>query len=253
MLAISMFLMFFTSSVQADFDHFGLRSDMSYNDINICNIYKAEIISEVEFYKARFFLANLIKKYPKEFHEVSFYMVRNPYPFTGYGIIGIPYEWLVMLENEISVAEKWMEWALLHEAGHIHHQHVKILSLFVEVQSFLKQCLAMALCASIGGSFISDSDFTKLYGKDIQQKHLYFAAGFFATSAFICSIASILYSKHVAEPEADDFAAEKCQNKKALEAGAVWLDKCTLDNSLYPSVEDRIAKINTAIEKRFTR
>lgn len=122
---IFIFLLSLSTFLKTDFDNFASRDDLSLNDEKICLDYQAEVISEYEFPKARLFLTNLIQKYPEEFSNVSFYKVKGFVPFAGMGIIGVPYEWLVMLENEVPVAQKWMEWAFLHEAGHIHHQHVR--------------------------------------------------------------------------------------------------------------------------------
>jgi hypothetical protein len=207
------FVLFF-NSVNADFDHFASRSDMCWNDVNVYRISKAEVISDVEFPKARLFIEKLIKKYPKEFNNVSFYMARSYSPFAGRGFIGIPYDILVSLENEILTVQNLIEWMLLHEAGHIHHQHVKVLLVFEAMKKIGLSGVIGTVCSDIG---------------------------------------STLYSKYVAESQADDFAAKKCKNKKALEAGAVWLDKCTLDNPSYPSVQNRIEKINKAIERRFEK
>lgn len=65
------------------------------------------------------------------------------------------------------------------------------------------------------------------------------------------AVAFTLYSKYIAEPQADDFAAEKCQDKQALEAAVEWLDGCATDHPNYPTVEERIEKIKDAINSRF--
>jgi len=248
-----LFLFFLLSMncAKADFDHFAARDDMHWNDQFISVTYKAEVISEKEYPKSRIFLQNLIQKYPKEFEGVSFYMARNFSPFAGCGIIGIPYEWLIKLEAEIPVAQQWIEWALLHEAGHIHHQHVKVYSYFNIGQVISLNIGNIAYGLALGMNIIGEEETKKIYGENISANNM-LKIGFIGFAGMVASILGLAtYSKYISEPQADDFAAEKCQSKEALEAGAVWLDKVSLDNAMYPSVQDRVEKINKAIEKRF--
>ncbi len=246
-----LFLSLFFGDLQGNFDHFSPRNDMQWNDQCICIAYKAEVISEVEYPKSRLFLQNLIQKYPKEFENVSFYMVRNFSPFAGCGIIGIPYEWLIKLEAQIPIAEQWTEWALLHEAGHIHHQHVKVYYYLNIGQLIFLQVMGTAFGMIIGHNSMIKNPTEQQFKEDFSKKHLQYIAIAGLVGAISCVITQIAYSKYVAEPQADDFSAEKCQNKEALEAGACWLDKVSLDNAMYPSVESRITKIKKAIEKKF--
>jgi hypothetical protein len=245
---LALFLSLFFGDLQANFDHFAARDDMHWNDHSICVLYKAEVISEVEYPKSRLFLQNLIQKYPKEFENVSFYMVRSFSPFAGCGIIGIPYEWLIKLEAQVSIAEQWIEWALLHEAGHIHHQHVKVYSYLNIGQVIFSQVMVTAFGTIIGMNFMTKEAIEKQFGKEEYVKYIAIAG---LVGVISCIAAQVAYSKYVAEPQADDFSAEKCQSKEALEAGACWLDKVSLDNAMYPSVESRVAKIQKAIEKKF--
>lgn len=235
---------------EADLACFEYREHFNSTDGLICQSYNADTIYYDEFPKAYKFLVNLIRKYPEEFKNVTFVKVKGTIPFAGCSVIGIPYQWLLDLESEIKVAEQWTEWALLHEAGHIHHQHVKFLTCLAVMKNVFYQCFTSGLVSLAVLHFISDETFKKSWGQECEKYHIVYAVLSFLSVAMATEIGTMLYSRFVAEPQADDFAVEKCKSKEALEGGIKFLDEVVLDNLSYPSVEDRIAKIKNAIESK---
>lgn len=233
--------------------HFRYPKDdsLSFLDKNICEIYRAEKIDRQDFPEAYQFLVDLVIKYPKEFEHVTFLKVRGTVPFAGCSIIGIPYQWLLELESKIPVALQWAEWALLHEAGHVHHQHVKMLTYLIVAKSIFYQLCVSSLGYCLMMPFISDETIKKQWNAKIEKKDIAYTTIFFLSTALVFEISSIIYSRYVAEAGADDFAAEKCMSKEALQAGAIFLEEVSLDSPLYPSIEDRVSKINNAIKSKF--
>lgn len=202
----------------------------------------AEIISREEFPRAVAFLEKIVAKYPEAFKNVKIVMSRMPHPQASPNIIHIPYNWLLELEAEISKVQGWTEWALLHEAGHIKNSHV--------VKCFTAQWL-INLVGLSGIAYlmykIQKADNRKDFDTAFKSMFVVYF-GYFIT-AFVFPVA---YSRFVMEPEADDFAARTCDNPEALEAGAVFLDKCSLNNIMYPTVQSRIDKIHQALRERFS-
>lgn len=199
--------------------------------------YGCELISPVQFPKATAFLESIVKKYPDAFLDVKIVMSRMPYPQASAKVIHMPYNWLLELEAQIPQVQKWTEWTLLHEAGHIKRQHV--------LKNFVVQKLIHVM--GIGG-------IAYLLTKSIKTKQRQYVDALVATYVIYCSafiFFPILYSRFVMEPEADDFAAQTCQSVEALEMGALFLGKCTMNNAMYPTVQSRIDKIYTALLKRF--
>lgn len=213
------------------------RQSISFIDTVAFEQFRCEIISEIEFPKAIAFLESIVQKYPQAFLNVKMVMSRMPCPQASVSVIHIPYNWLLELEAEIPKVQKWIEWALLHEAGHIKRKHV--------LKNFVTQNLmhlaGLSGMAYFGGKFLV----TRNTG-DGQSFWDVYVAYFSAIILF-----PILYSRFVMEPQADDFAVQTCDNAQALEAGALFLDKCSLDNIMYPTVQSRIDKIHAALSKRF--
>ena len=237
--------------IEADLACFERRENFNWMDDLICQTYGADFIDKHNFPNSYNFLVDLVQKYPEEFKNVTFLKIRGTMPLSGCSVIGIPYQWLLELESGIPVAQQWAEWALLYEAGHIHHQHVTVLGylaiakvVFYQIFSYCFLSLPIAGC-------MSDKTIQTVLGQGAEKKHIAYAVLSLLSVAVASEIAYILYSRCIAIPEADDFAVEKCNSKDALRAGIEFLDEVTLDNLAYPSIEDRIAKIENTIESKF--
>jgi len=232
-------------------NHFDYLETKNFFDDCICEIYKAECINQNDFPEAYKFLVSLVHKYPQEFKNVRFLKVRGTMPFAGCSIVGIPYQWLLELEAKIPQAQAWTEWALLHEAGHVHHQHVKMMNYLNIIKIIFYQCFGSSLVYSFMLPFISEETIKQKFGSEVEKKHIVYITFSFLSVALLTELANILYSRYIAEPQADDFAAEKCNSKEALQAGILFLNEVSLDNPAYPLVEDRVLKIKNAIEAKF--
>jgi len=59
----------------------------------------------------------------------------------------------------------------------------------------------------------------------------------------------ILYSRLKAEPQADTFACEHCDNPEAMQAVIDWFNKEGRNDWAHPSIKSRIAKIKQAMQQ----
>lgn len=62
---------------------------------------------------------------------------------------------------------------------------------------------------------------------------------------------ALIYVRWKAEPQADSFACNLCDNKEAMLAAIELLKNEAVDDLAHPSIKSRIAKIEKAIQKKF--
>ncbi|MBI2344656.1 hypothetical protein HYV10_01130 [Candidatus Dependentiae bacterium] len=231
--------------------HFDYPQDSNWIDQNICNTYGAQKISAQNFPESYKFLVELVKKYPKEFENVIFLKVCGTNLFAGYTVIGIPYQWLLELESQISVAQQWAEWALLNALGHIHYKHITVLAYLGIIKDFFYVCFGQTFLITTASSVLSDQTIKKSWGPMVERKHIAYATLSFLSAALAIETIMILYSRYVSVPQADDFAVKKCDNEQALRAGIDFIDNVSVEDLAVPSKEDRILKIQSAITSKF--
>ena len=181
-------------------------------------------------------------KYPEALTDVSIVIAEVSGPWSSSCVIMFPRLWVEQLEaeiknSEITQVQDVIEWALLHEAGHVKKEH-----------------LAKIMVATIVTCALSAYTVWKLeYFTDYSTVQRFFIKyGIYVVAANLLNLTEkIAYSRYVMEPEADDFANELCDNPQAFEQAIKWLQGNCGDDILHPTIASRIEKIKQAALKKF--
>ena len=202
--------------------------------------YTVEEIPVEEYPKACKYLDGLRAKYPDAFPEnVKFVIAAVPCPHAVASLIMLPVLWLEQLETESYEVQCIAEWALLHEAGHIHCAHV------------VKGTVVSTLVHM--GIAVAVYKYCKSTYPDTFQGHWATGGlvyGSMVAGAGIKTLGLLAYQRYMMEPQADDFANTTCTNPDAIKFGMAWLDRVSIDVVNYPTKASRIALMQKSMDEK---
>lgn len=194
-------------------------------------------ISQQSHPNAVAYFESLRSKYPKALQDVEIDVSSVLSPTAYLCSIVFPSAWIEDLEKRNIKTQLVTEWVILHEAGHLHYQHVAK-TLLTKLFFF---ATATRLCVVSKKDPADEFTYAQMF---------YAFVGMYGVS----KLGEGIYSRYLMEPQADDFANKLCDNPRAFVETAKWLDEAAkkgFNSMTHPPYHSRIAKMKQAAQAKF--